>query len=146
MCLKELFAGDCALVVTNDAWYARKLQYHVQIVTVEWDSFVRNCTGMFDLLVKRHDMARCPPGRSKVCQKSAWQQPAKDYRLKPKYICRYSCYHRLREIQNANDLRRVVLDIWTGLGLHYIRSLYDSIPRRIRCVLRSRGQLSTHFR
>ena len=32
---------------------------------------------------------------------------------------------RLREIKNANDLRRVVLDIWTGLGLHYIRSLYD---------------------
>jgi hypothetical protein len=26
MCLKELFAGDCALVVTNDAWYGRKLQ------------------------------------------------------------------------------------------------------------------------
>jgi hypothetical protein len=47
---------------------------------------------------------------------------------------------RLREIKNADDLRRVVLDIWTGLGLHYIRSLYDSIPRRVRCVLRSRGQ------
>jgi hypothetical protein len=29
-----------------------------------------------------------------VCQKSAWQQPAKDYRLKPKYIYRYSCYHQ----------------------------------------------------
>ena len=26
-----------------------------------------------DLLVKRHDMARCPPGKSKVCQKSAGQ-------------------------------------------------------------------------
>jgi hypothetical protein len=24
-----------------------------------------------DLLVKRHDMARCPPGKSKRCQKSA---------------------------------------------------------------------------
>jgi hypothetical protein len=47
---------------------------------------------------------------------------------------------RLREIKNADDLRRVVLDIWTGLGLHYTRSLYDSIPRRVRCVLRSRGQ------
>jgi hypothetical protein len=43
---------------------------------------------------------------------------------------------RLREIKNANDLRRVVLDIWTDLGLHYIRSLYDSIPWRIRCVVR----------
>jgi hypothetical protein len=32
----------------------------------------------------------------------------------------------LREIKNANDLRCVVLDIWTGLGLHYIRSLYDN--------------------
>ena len=51
---------------------------------------------------------------------------------------------RLREIKNADDLRRVVLDIWTGLGLHYIRSLYDSIPRRIRCVLRSRGQITKY--
>jgi hypothetical protein len=34
---------------------------------------------------------------------------------------------RLREIKNADDLRRVVLDIWTDLGLHYIQSLYDSI-------------------
>ena len=51
---------------------------------------------------------------------------------------------RLREIKNANDLRRVVLDIWTDLGLHYIRSLYDSIPRRIRCVLRSRGQITKY--
>jgi hypothetical protein len=51
---------------------------------------------------------------------------------------------RLREIKNADDLRRVVLDIWTGLGLHYTRSLYDSIPRRIRCVLRSRGQITKY--
>jgi hypothetical protein len=51
---------------------------------------------------------------------------------------------RLREIKNADDLRRVVLDIWTGLGLHYIQSLYDSIPRRIRCVLRSRGQITKY--
>jgi hypothetical protein len=27
---------------------------------------------------------------------------------------------------------------------HYIRSLYDSIPRRIRCVLRSRGQITKY--
>jgi hypothetical protein len=27
----------------------------------------------------------------------------------------------LREIKNADDLRHVVLDIWTGLGLHYIQ-------------------------
>ena len=51
---------------------------------------------------------------------------------------------RLREIKNANELRRVVLDIWTDLGLHYIRCLYDSIPRRIRCVLRSRGQITKY--
>ena len=51
---------------------------------------------------------------------------------------------RLREIKNADDLRRVVLDIWTGLGLHYTRSLYDSIPRRVRCVVRSRGQITKY--
>jgi hypothetical protein len=47
----------------------------------------------------------------------------------------YLSVFMLPSIANANDLRRVVLDIWTDLGLHYIRSLYDSIPRRIRCVL-----------
>ena len=51
---------------------------------------------------------------------------------------------RLREIKNADDLRRVVLDSWTGLGLHYIRSLYDSIPRWIMCDLRSRGQITKY--
>jgi hypothetical protein len=51
---------------------------------------------------------------------------------------------RLREIKNADDLRRVVLDIWTGLGLHYIQSLFDSIPLRIRCILRSRGQITKY--
>ena len=51
--------------------------------------------------------------------------------------CRIQVQKRLREIKNADDLRRVVLDTWTCLGLHYILSLYDSIPRRIRCVLRS---------
>ena len=33
---------------------------------------------------------------------------------------------RLREIKNADDFRRVVLDIWTCLGLYYIRSFYTS--------------------
>jgi hypothetical protein len=58
--------------------------------------------------------------------------------------CRIQVQKRLREIKSADDLRRVVLDTWTGLGLHYILSLYDSIPRRIRCVLRSRGQITKY--
>jgi hypothetical protein len=43
---------------------------------------------------------------------------------------------RIDDIRNAEDLKTVVAEIWTPLQLHYIRSLYDSLPRRLRVVLR----------
>jgi hypothetical protein len=41
--------------------------------------------------------------------------------------------------RNDEDLKTVVAEIWTSLQLHFIRSLYDSLPRRLQVVLRSRG-------
>jgi hypothetical protein len=35
---------------------------------------------------------------------------------------------RIDDIRNAEDLKTVVAEIWTSLQLHYIRSLYDSLP------------------
>ena len=49
---------------------------------------------------------------------------------------------RISEIENANDLKRVVQEIWTALPQHYIQSLYASIPKRIRSVIRARGQIT----
>ena len=36
-----------------------------------------------------------------------------------------------KTIKNANDLKRVVQEIWTALPKRYIQSLYASIPKRV---------------
>ena len=51
---------------------------------------------------------------------------------------------RIDDIRNAEDLKTVVAEIWTPLQLHYIRSLYDSLPRRLRVVLRARGNITKY--
>jgi hypothetical protein len=49
------------------------------------------------------------------------------------------------EIQTKQDLVRVVNEIWTDLSLCYIRSLYQSLPRIIRSVIRARGQITKYW-
>jgi hypothetical protein len=51
---------------------------------------------------------------------------------------------RIDDIRNAEDLKTVVAEIWTSLQLHYIRRLYDSLPRRLRVVLRARGNITKY--
>ena len=51
---------------------------------------------------------------------------------------------RIDDIRNAEDLKTVVAEIWTSLQLQYIRSLYDSLPRRLRVVLRARGNITKY--
>jgi hypothetical protein len=47
------------------------------------------------------------------------------------------CLQRqLHTIKTKDDLIASVKNIWYNLPLHYIQSLYDSIPRRIRAVMR----------
>jgi hypothetical protein len=53
---------------------------------------------------------------------------------------------RVNEILNAQDLKRILSDIWSSLPLHYVRSMYASLPRNIRYVLRSRGHISKYWR
>ena len=48
------------------------------------------------------------------------------------------------DIRNAEDLKTAVAEIWTPLQLHYIRSLYDSLPRRLWVVLRARGNITKY--
>jgi hypothetical protein len=40
-------------------------------------------------------------------------------------------------IKTKADLGRVVTEVWTSLPLHYIQSLYQSLPKRIKAVIRS---------
>ena len=51
---------------------------------------------------------------------------------------------RIDDIRNAEDLKTVVAEIWTSLQLHCIRSLYDSLPRRLWVVLRARGNITKY--
>ena len=43
------------------------------------------------------------------------------------------------KIKTKNELIKTVTDIWQKIPLSYIRGLYDSIPRRVESVLRSKG-------
>jgi hypothetical protein len=51
---------------------------------------------------------------------------------------------RIVDIRNAEDLKTVVAEIWTSLQLHYIRSVYDYLPRRLRVVLRARDNITKY--
>ena len=51
---------------------------------------------------------------------------------------------RIDDIRNAEDLKTVVAEIKTSLQLHYIRSLYDSLSRRLRVILRARGNITKY--
>jgi hypothetical protein len=56
-------------------------------------------------------------------------------------VIKTNVQRRIDDIRNAENLKTVVAAIWTSLQLHYIRSLYDSLPRRLRVVLRARGNI-----
>ena len=49
---------------------------------------------------------------------------------------------RINEVRNTEDIIRTVKDIWYGLPGHYIRSLYSSIPTRLRHVIVSKGHIT----
>jgi hypothetical protein len=52
---------------------------------------------------------------------------------------------RLHDIKNRADLQRIVQEIWSSLPLHYyIRSLYQSLPKRIRADLKSRKHITKY--
>ncbi len=44
-----------------------------------------------------------------------------------------------RALQNIQELWDRVQDIWTNLPLAFLQGLYESMPRRIRALLRNRG-------
>ena len=43
------------------------------------------------------------------------------------------------QIKTKNEFIKIVTDIWQKIPLSYIRRLYDSITRRVKNVLRSKG-------
>jgi len=47
-------------------------------------------------------------------------------------------------IENRQDLIAFVMKCWRELPLAYIRQLYDSIPRKIRSVIISKGYITKY--
>ena len=51
---------------------------------------------------------------------------------------------RVNDIKTKQDLKDAVQDIWYKLPLHYIQSLFQSIPTRLRAIMRGKGQLTKY--
>ena len=52
--------------------------------------------------------------------------------------------NQLHRIKNADDLVRIVHEIWNVITPQYIEDLYQSIPRRIRAVIRAKGSITKY--
>ena len=52
--------------------------------------------------------------------------------------------NQLHRIKNADDLVRIVREIWNVITPQYIEDLYQSIPRRIRAVIRAKGSITKY--
>ena len=51
---------------------------------------------------------------------------------------------RVNDIKTKQDLKDAVQDIWYKLPLHYIKSLFQSIPTRLSAVMRGKGQITKY--
>ena len=45
----------------------------------------------------------------------------------------------MRNPGNIRELKTVILDEWDKIDESYVKKLIDSLPRRIRAILRMRG-------
>jgi transposase len=51
---------------------------------------------------------------------------------------------QLHNINSADELFQHTLRIWQDINLHYVRNLYNSVPRRIQQVIRLKGHLTKY--
>ena len=51
---------------------------------------------------------------------------------------------RVNYIKTKADLERVVTEVWTLLPLHYIQSLYQNLPKRIKAVIKEKGNIAKY--
>ena len=50
----------------------------------------------------------------------------------------------IHNIRSRDDLIQTVTRLWTSLSLHYVQSLYQSIPTRLRHVIISKGHITKY--
>jgi hypothetical protein len=50
----------------------------------------------------------------------------------------------VNDIKTKHDLKDAAQDIWYKLPLHYIQSIFQSIPTRLRAVMRGKGHITKY--
>lgn len=51
---------------------------------------------------------------------------------------------RLNKIKTKSNLERLVTEIWASLLLRYIKSLFQSLPKRIRAEIKAKGYITKY--
>lgn len=51
---------------------------------------------------------------------------------------------RIYMINSADELFQQTFQIWQDINLNYVRNLYESVPRRIKQVIRLKGHLTKY--
>ncbi|CAG2213846.1 unnamed protein product [Mytilus edulis] len=60
------------------------------------------------------------------------------------WVLKRELQKRTQNINNTKDLEREIRDIWDKLTVTYLKSLYNSIPRRILRVMRNKGNITKY--
>jgi transposase len=60
------------------------------------------------------------------------------------FMLKYEIKKNIELIKNLQDLKKVIRDCWAGIKGSYIKTLYDSIPRRLRAVQVHKGHLTKY--
>lgn len=51
---------------------------------------------------------------------------------------------RIHMINSADELFKQTFQIWQDININYVRNLYESVPRRIKQVIRLKGHLTKY--
>ncbi|CAC5415747.1 unnamed protein product [Mytilus coruscus] len=60
------------------------------------------------------------------------------------WVLKRELQKRAQNINKTKDLERAIRDIWDKLTVTYLKSLHNSIPRRILRVMRNKGNITKH--
>ena len=50
------------------------------------------------------------------------------------FMLKFDIKSNIERINNFSDLKTIIRECWNGISKSYVRTLYNSIPRRLRAV------------
>ena len=60
------------------------------------------------------------------------------------FMLKFDIKSNIERINNFSDLKTIIRECWNGISKSYVRTLYNSIPRRLRAVQISKGHLTKY--